>query len=228
MVAQPVEQDPTELTPVEEHALSGRDQRVLLSNVSWDLFRRIVAENEDRRVPQLTYGAGVLELMTPSRRHESIARILQALVDRLADVWELDLVDTGSTTLQDMLLMKGVEPDSAHFIQHAAEAHRDRSSPFPGGFPPDLIVEVEVTHPLVERLPIFATMGVPEIWHATVDGIAILTLQSGRYERAGASLAFPLLTAAKLAEFLAMEQSLTRREWSNAVKTWAADVAAHQ
>jgi Uma2 family endonuclease len=228
MVAQRIEQDPTEMALVEEHVLSIREQRVLLNNISWDLFRRIVAEDEARRVPRLAYNDGALELMTPSRRHESTTRTLQALVDRLADAWDLDLVDTGSTTLQDILLQKGVEPDSAHFIQHAAEAFHDKSSPFPGGLPPDLIVEVEITQALVARLPIFAAMGVPEIWHATTAGVAILTLQSGGYERASVSLAFPLLTEAKLTEFLALEQDLTRREWSKAVKAWAADVAAQQ
>jgi Uma2 family endonuclease len=212
MVAQRIEQYPVEMTPVEEYAQSIREQRVLLNNVSWDLFHRIVAEDESRRVLRLAYDDGALELMTPSRRHEAITRALQPLVDRLADVWDLDLVDTGSTTLQDILLQKGVEPDSAHFIQHAPEAFRDKNSPFPGRFPPDLIVEVEISHALVERLPIFAAMGVPEIWHATADGIAILTLRSGRYERASVSLAFPLLTEAKLAEFLALERDLTRRE----------------
>ncbi|MDQ2653827.1 MAG: Uma2 family endonuclease [Chloroflexota bacterium] len=228
MVAQRIEQGPAEMAPVEEHALSIREQRVLLNNISWELFRRIVAEDEARRVPRLAYNDGALELMTPSRRHESITRTLQALVDRLADAWDLELVDTGSATLQDTLLQKGVEPDSAHFIQHATEAFRDKSSPFPGRFPPDLIVEVEISHALVERLPIFAAMEVPEIWHATTEGIAILTLQTGRYERASVSLAFPLLTEAKLAEFLALERVLTRREWSKAVKAWAADVAAQQ
>ncbi len=228
MVAQPTEQEPVAMALVEEHALSIREQRVLLNNVSWDLFNRIVAEDEARRVPRLAYNDGALELMTPSRRHESITRTLQALVDRLADVWDLDLVDTGSATLQDILLQKGVEPDSAHFIQHATEAFRDKSSPFPGGFPPDLIVEVGITHALVDRLPIFAAMGVPEIWHATTEGVAILALQSGRYEQASFSQAFPLLTEAKLAEFLALEQALTRREWSKAVREWAAQVAAEQ
>lgn len=228
MVAQPIEQEPVGIAPVEEHPLSDHDQRVLLNNVSWDLFLRIVAEDEGRRAPRLAYNEGALEFMTPSRRHESITRTLQALVDRLADAWGLDLVDSGSTTLQDSLLQKGVEPDSAHFIQHAREAFQDKSSPFPGGFPPDLIVEVEITHALVERLSILAAMEVPEIWHATTDGIVILTLQSGRYARSVTSRAFPLLTEAKLSEFLMLERDLTRREWSKAVREWAAEVAAQQ
>ena len=83
------------MAPDEKHALSVGEQRVLLNNVSWELFRRIVAEDEARRVPRLAYNDGALELIAPSRRPESITRTFQALVDRLADVWDLDLVDIG-------------------------------------------------------------------------------------------------------------------------------------
>lgn len=224
MVAQPVEQPPADLVPVEEQTLSIREQRVLLDNVSWELFERILAEDADRRVPRLAYGDGALEFMTPSRLHESIDRTLASLVAILVDTWHMDLVECGSMTMSQAVTGIGLEPDSSFFIQHAAAARRDNDSVFPEGFPPDLVIEVEISRSLVERLPLLAALRVPEVWRATSETVNILTLSGHEYQRAPSSAALPGVTPEKLQEFMALSQRVTRSEWADAVRTWATAV----
>ncbi|MCA9878617.1 MAG: Uma2 family endonuclease [Thermomicrobiales bacterium] len=224
MVAQPVEQTPADLAPAEEHTLSIREQRVLLDNVSWDLFERILVEDVDRRVPRLAYDDGALEFMTPSRLHESIDRTLTSLAAILIDVWRMDLIECGAMTMSRAVANVGLEPDSSFFIQHAAEARRNRDSVFPEGFPPDLVIEVEISRSLVERLPLLAAMGVPEVWRATSDTVAILTLSGHEYRHAPSSAALPGLTPEKLQEFMTLSQNVTRSQWADAVRTWAAAI----
>jgi hypothetical protein len=71
-------------------------------------------------------------------------------------------------------------------------------------------------------------MGVPEIWQATDSQVTILSLEAGEYREVTASPALPLLSSKKLNEFLRLSQDLTRLEWSEAVREWAAEAAADQ
>ena len=56
--------------------------------------------------------------------------------------------------------------------------------------------------------------------------VEILTLNEGRYAPSAHSLALPLVTPAKLTEFLQLSQSLSRLEWLRQVRAWAQEVQA--
>lgn len=58
----------------------------------------------------------------------------------------------------------------------------------------DLAIEVENTTSILSRLPIYAGIGVPEIWRWENEAIKILLLGAdGRYHDSPASAAFPEL-----------------------------------
>ena len=42
------------------------DDCVVLRCVSWDTYERLLADDEERRIPRMTYDQGVLELVTSS------------------------------------------------------------------------------------------------------------------------------------------------------------------
>ena len=56
--------------------------------------------------------------------------------------------------------------------------------------------------------------------------VEILTLNEGRYAPCAHSLTLPLVTPAKLTEFLQLSQSLSRLEWLRQVRAWAQEVQA--
>ena len=59
-------------------------QRVLLRNVSWETYERLISEREERSVPRFFYDRGVWEIVSPSKGHESISRVVALLVEELA------------------------------------------------------------------------------------------------------------------------------------------------
>jgi Uma2 family endonuclease len=70
--------------------------------------------------------------------------------------------------------------------------------------PPDLAIEVDITRRSVARQPIYAALGVPELWRFDGKKLSVLTLQSdGRYHVQAASLSFPFLPMAELEKFTA-------------------------
>jgi Uma2 family endonuclease len=69
--------------------------------------------------------------------------------------------------------------------------------------PPDLVIEVDVTHGSLNRLAIYAALGVPEVWRLDGNALIFYVLdKKGAYQSVPASQSFPLLTPADLLGFL--------------------------
>jgi Uma2 family endonuclease len=71
--------------------------------------------------------------------------------------------------------------------------------------PPDLAVEVDVTHKSLSRLEAYGKLGVPEIWRHDGKKLQFLKLDArGNYTPVKRSLAFPRLAPADLQRYLDM------------------------
>src|SRR5207237_1623370 len=69
--------------------------------------------------------------------------------------------------------------------------------------PPDLAVEVDVTHGSLNRLQIYAALGVPELWRLKGKKLTFYVLAAdGAYAEAAVSRAFPLLAPGDLLPFI--------------------------
>ena len=166
---------------------SPREQRVLLANASWQTYERLVAEREERRSPRFFYDRGVLEIVSPSAEHDVTSRIFAVLVELLAEEADTDIENAGSTTYKREDLARGFEPDECfYFGGNAArvrELVRDKGNiEFDAGDPPpDLVLEVDITSPSLNKLPIYARLGVTEVWRH--DGERFSDLRDGRRKR---------------------------------------------
>jgi len=88
--------------------------------------------------------------------------------------------------------------------------------------PPDLVVEVDVTSSSVPKEPIYAPMGVPELWRHEDGEVAIRLLHSGQtYQSADRSLAFPQVTAADLGRLLVQTNHLDDIAAIRHYRAWA-------
>jgi Uma2 family endonuclease len=56
--------------------------------------------------------------------------------------------------------------------------------------PPDLAVEVDITNPSLDKLPIYAALGVSEVWRYDGQRLRIYTLADGMYRTQSTSPAF--------------------------------------
>ncbi len=197
------------------------EQLVVLNDVSWDLYEHLLAEQAGKRGTRLTFTQGTLEIMVLSIQHERLSAILTTLVDLLVLEFGLDAESLGSATFRRPDLQQGFEPDSCFYIQHA-EAVRGRAEiDLLVDPPPDLTIEIDITHQSLDRLPLFAAVGIPEVWRYHLGQVHILVLEKGAYISAEQSLSFPTLTPARLTQFVQDGERLNKSAWMRAVREWA-------
>jgi Uma2 family endonuclease len=97
---------------------SRAEQRVLLRNISWETYERLLDERGDSRVPRLAYDRGDLEIMSPSSEHESVAYFVALLVAVLAEEMRVNAYGVGSTTYRHGDIGRGFEPDASFYIRN--------------------------------------------------------------------------------------------------------------
>ena len=188
--------------------LTPAEQRVLLSNISWQLFESLLQEMGEQRSTRLAYHKGKLELMTPLWKHENRNRLIEHLVIALLEELNLEYSPGGYVTLKRSERAAGKEPDSCYYIQNQARVRGKKDIDLTQVPPPDLAVEIDITSSSLNQLNIYADLGVPEVWRYDGRRLQIYQLQNGEYVECDFSLTFPLLPATKVEEFLEQCQNL--------------------
>jgi len=204
--------------------LSAADDRVTLQNASWELYQSMLREIGDGHI-RLTYDQGRLEIMSPSGFHEDIKKALARLIEAYADAAGIDIQGLGSTTFDRDDLQKGLEPDECYYIANAARIIGKREIDATIDPPPDLAIEVDLSPPGVAKQPIYAALGVPEIWR--YDGRRLICLHrtvenatGARYMPAEKSLSFPLLAPADLGRFLELALTAGQSAAVRELRAW--------
>jgi Uma2 family endonuclease len=200
--------------------VSSAEQQVILRGISWETYERLLAEHLEESGIHFTYDCGALEIMVLSARHERPNRVLATLVEVLAEEMGVDLERLGSVTLKRADLLKGFEADSCFYIQRvSAIAGRDEielgTDP-----PPDLVIEVDITSPSLQKLPIFAAVGIPEVWRYDGRAVTILRLEGDHYAEAGRSSAFPVATGQALTRLVTESREVRSTKWLRRVRDW--------
>jgi Uma2 family endonuclease len=173
--------------------------RVVLHNVSWDTFERLLQETgEARRGTRLAYCDGDLEIMSPLLRHEGYNRVLQMLVFTMAEETRTRIKSLGSLTCKLEAIKKGLEPDSCFYVQHLHEILGLENIDMARHPPPDVVIEVDITNSSMSKFPIYEGLKVPEVWRHDDKKLRIYHLHGGRYVEQDVSLAFPTLRFAEI------------------------------
>jgi Uma2 family endonuclease len=202
-------------------------QRLMLYDVDWQTYTRLLRIFAERPAVRLTYDRGVLEIMSPLLEHDGTARFLLRLIVALAEELGLPIRAGGSTTCRRRRLKRGLEPDECFWIANEPQIRSKRRLDLRVDPPPDLAIEVEATRSSLNRLSIYAKLKVPEVWRFDGQDLTFHVLQAnGQYDEADHSLAFPKVTPADLLRFLALfgqidDNSIVQqfRSW---VRSWAA------
>ena len=142
--------------------------RFVLGGLNWQAYRGIRDDPGNARF-KFTYDGptGRLEVEMPQGpRHESVACVLAFFVIAFRQAGGPRFRATGTVTLDREDLDRGLECDKSFYIANLdyapdLDANTLDLTHHP---PPDLAVEVDVTSPGVSKLPIFAALGVPEVW----------------------------------------------------------------
>jgi Uma2 family endonuclease len=200
--------------------LNPPEQRVLLYNVSWDTYERLLMDLNDSAAPRLTYDRGTLEIMSPSSEHERYNRTIALIVEELAVEMNLDFDSLGSTTFRREDLDRGFEPDSCFYIQNVTGIRTKKRIDLAVDPPPDLIIEIDITSTSLDRFSIFAEVGVVEVWRFDGNRLTIHELKSGSYEERDTSVAFVGIPAAEIAAFIKDSERITRPECVRKLRLW--------
>ncbi|MBZ5618557.1 MAG: hypothetical protein LAQ69_07520 [Acidobacteriia bacterium] len=91
---------------------SPAEQRVLLRNVSWETYERLLAESVNALGTRFAYDEGNLEIMVVQVGHEGPNRTLARIAEITAEETGRDFRASGSTTFKRPDLAKGFDPDS--------------------------------------------------------------------------------------------------------------------
>ena len=102
--------------------------------------------------------------MSPLSEHERLKKFIARLLEMLTFVLDINMSSGGSTTFRRKEKLKGLEPDECYFFKNATKMRgvkRWNPAKHP---PPDLAVEVDIMSRSIDREPIYAALGVPELW----------------------------------------------------------------
>ena len=175
---------------------------LLLHEVSWAEYEELLALLPDNPRFRLSYDQGTLEIMTLSPRHERLKSLFAHLLAVLTEEQNLNLVGLGSTTFTLPEAARGLEPDDCYYIPQAERMAGQDTIDLATDPPPDLVVEVDITHPSLDKFPIYASLRVPEVWRHDGATLQFFRLTGERYTQTSESGLFPLLSAETLAGFV--------------------------
>jgi Uma2 family endonuclease len=194
------------------------ENRVLLRGISWEGYLQILDALPQSRGARLTYDDGVLEITVPLEIHEFSGHLIECFIRVLVELMGLKIKTMGSTTMNYPHLKKGAEPDNAYYLQNQPLV-KGRTVDFSQDPPPDLVVEVDITHTDIAKNQFYAKIGVPEFWRFDGKVLRIYQLQSENYVEVEASPTFPLVPKERLYEFLTEAQE-DEMEAVYSLRTW--------
>lgn len=201
------------------------EQRIILSNISWETYERLLADHENSSAPRFTYDRGMLEIMSPNPEHEVANRRLAQLVLIFAEEMGIIVQDFGSTTFRREDLERGFEPDSCFYIRNEERVRGKKRINLTVDPPPDLVIEVDITSPSLGKFPIYARLGVPEVWRYDGEKLSIHQLAGDAgYAEVRRSVVLPDLTTDVLTRFVGRSAILDWLSWVREVRGWARDL----
>lgn len=206
---------------------------VLLRGVAWETYLDLRDNPENRRI-RMTYLDGTLILMSPDTIHEEGADLLGVLIRAVAKGLGVQVKGTRSTTLRLGRARRGAakEPDTSFYLgANELRMRRMKALDLTVDPPPDLAIEVDNKADSEAALPVYARLGVPEVWRYTpAEEVALrfYRLEGSGYEEVDRSLSIPILTPALVLEALrALDESeMGEVAWADYVVDWTRRIAA--
>lgn len=166
------------------------DHIVVLHDVSWNDYERLLEIRGDHSAPRISYLEGEVEIMSPSRDHEQI----KSTIGRLLEAWctdhGIEWSPFGSWTLKRKRDKRGAEADECYVFGTEPREW------------PQLAIEVEWTRRGIDQLEIYRMFGVEEVWYWRKGTLEVYLFGRGKFTRAKRSRLFPDLDLKLLTSML--------------------------
>lgn len=201
-------------------AISPPEQRVLLENIAWDLYERLLEAHRAGGGPRFTYDRGRLEIMSPSVEHEQLKETLSLLINIVAEEMGINAEGFGSTTFRRQDIERGFEPDACFYVANLARVKGKRELDLQNDPPPDIVVEIDITRSSLNKLSVFGHLGIPEVWRYDGERLCMLTWVDAAYREAPQSTMFPGVTGEMVSQLLDASRYEERLVWLRRVRSW--------
>jgi Uma2 family endonuclease len=205
---------------LKEMAQAAINQKLILQGVGWDFYERVLEEFVGSNGIHFAYDDGFLEVEVPLLKHEVPIRLLSDLVSTICVELRISVRNVGSTTFRKRAKSKGCEPDTAFYIQNVNKIRGLEEIDLSKNPPPDLVIDVDVTSPSLNKFPIYAALGVPEIWIYKGEKVEFYKLYGEFYQEIDTSAAFSILSSSKATDFLQSGLTQDYTEWVYSIREW--------
>lgn len=186
------------------------DDIIHFAGVSWEEFEGLLRMRGDHSAPRFTYDEGLLEIMAPSRSHESIKSYVGCLVETWCMEKGVRFTTVGSWTLKRKKKETGAEPDESYVFGEDQDEERF----------PDLAIEIEWTHGRIDKLDVYRKLGIREVWYWRDGALQPYALRGERYVPVEASEVLPGIDLAVLVSFLDRETTYdAMQEYRDALRS---------
>lgn len=166
------------------------DSIIVLHDVTWEDYERLLEIRGDKSAPRIHYLEGELEITSPSKDHEQI----KSFIGRLLEDWCIDrgieVTPFGSWTLKERKQDRGAEADECYIF---GTEPRER---------PHLAIEVEWTRGSIDKLRVYEKLGVDEVWTWRKGVIQVYVLVGEKFAKAERSRLVPDLDLGLLTSML--------------------------
>lgn len=181
---------------------SATAEKHIYYGIPWNTYLQLLDELGDDSSVRLTYSQGVLEVMSPKRRHEQLTRLVDMVVTLLAFELGMNVDNSGAMTLRVDSIESGGEPDSCFYITHESDVRGVEDIDLQIHPPPDIVLEVDITSPSLNKFELYAAAGVPEIWRHDGDEMEFYFLVDRQYQLTANSRSFPNLSSKMLERYI--------------------------
>ena len=145
-------------------SLDDPEERFTRSEVNWQQYEAVIAKLENNSHYRVTYLDGVLEIVSPSLRHEKLKKRLATLVEFYLLKKRIKHTPMGSPTVKKRLKRAGAEPDECYCIGEEKSI-------------PDLAIEVVITSGSIDKLETYRRLEVTEVWMWKVNRLTLYHLR---------------------------------------------------
>jgi Uma2 family endonuclease len=212
--------------PIAPQQPASTSSGILLHNISWETFQSLIRELESQPNKRLTYDNGRLEIFMPLPPHERYKRWIGRCLEAVTEELGLEICSLGASTWSRKDLAKGVEADECYYIQNEALLRGKMEIDLKILPPPDLAIEIDMTSLSLPRLPIYAALGIPEIWRFDGEKMVFMALDNGQYHEILTSIALPIVTPEILEHWLIQALTIGETSWVKTIRHWVRETTA--
>jgi Uma2 family endonuclease len=138
------------------------EEMVEFRGISWEEYLKFLQKLRPYNL-RFIYHCNRLEIMSLFPEHELYKRLLGRFVESLAEYSQKPVYPVGSTLFQRPQSL-AITPDDCFYFNRVKQMQGKKQIDLNLDPPPDLVIEIDLDYRSGYHLPVYAELGVPEIW----------------------------------------------------------------